>query len=304
MKEDVLALAEEIDGVSIKDDCDACLASGTELCRGDVECAESAHKACAKRLREIVERDACEDTTVSAYDLLQEEDRKALAWVREHGGLDMAASRFESGEIAADMLWGKGHGRFWTTDEFEEEISKRLMPEGMEWPKYTDGSYVEIGDEVVGPDYGERINIDAVKFRANGFILYDKNGFDKWYEDDDVFKRPPVLASDGEPLEVGQTVWNVNNGMEFTVSRLPKPGEYQAVEVRYRNGSSTSFDPDQLTHQRPEPPDSWDRIEEDATRMPGEYCERYEIYGDSFPQAEVMACDLVRRCRALAERGE
>lgn len=61
----------------------------------------------------------------------------------------------------------------------------------------------------------------------------------------------PVLADDGEPLEVGQTVWNVNNGMEFTVSRLPNPGEYQAVEVRYRNGSSTSFDPDQLTHQRP-----------------------------------------------------
>lgn len=148
--DEILALADELDGVSIKDNCDACLASGTGLCRGDLECAESAHKACAKRLREIVEHDECEVTTVSAYDLLSDDDREALAWVREMGG------------------------------------------------------------------------IEGVKNR--------------------------------------------------------------------------------IAHAKPEP-DTWKRIEEDATRMPGEYCERYGIYGDSFPQAEAMACDLVRRCRALAERG-
>ena len=93
LKEDVLALAEELDGVSVKENCEACLASGTSLCRGDLECAEPAHKACAKRLRAIAEHDADDVTTVSAYDLLPDEDRKAIAWVREHGGLGAVEKR-------------------------------------------------------------------------------------------------------------------------------------------------------------------------------------------------------------------
>lgn len=32
------------------------------------------------------------DTTVSAYDLLSEEDRESLDWVRDHGGLDALRS--------------------------------------------------------------------------------------------------------------------------------------------------------------------------------------------------------------------
>ena len=61
----------------------------------------------------------------------------------------------------------------------------------------------------------------------------------------------PVLAADGEPLEVGQTVWHVGNGIEFTVVGLPKPGEYQSVRLRLDDGAFTGFDSDQLTHQRP-----------------------------------------------------
>lgn len=57
------------------------------------------------------------DVTMSAHDLLPEAERDAIAWVREHGGL--------------------------------EEVRKRLMPEGMEWPRFEDGEPVRIGDEVV-----------------------------------------------------------------------------------------------------------------------------------------------------------
>ena len=38
------------------------------------------------RLADLI--DPGEDTTVDAYDLLSEEDREALRWVRGHGGLD------------------------------------------------------------------------------------------------------------------------------------------------------------------------------------------------------------------------
>ena len=150
MKDMLLSLADELEGMDVREGCRTCPADGTKDCRGDLSCEEAVARAVARRVREIVEHDECEVTTVSAYDLLPDEDREALRWVREMGGI--------------------------------EEVKNRIA------------------------------------------------------------------------------------------------------------------------HAKPEP-DSWERIEEDATRMPGEYCERYGIYGDSFPQAEAMACDLVRRCRALAERG-
>lgn len=248
IKEGVLALADELEAFE-DGDCEECSLYGQPECKGHLSCMEIMAWYAARKMREAVERDGEGATTVSAYDLLSDEDREAIAWVREHGGLDMAASRFESGEIAADMLWGKGHGRFWTTDEFEEEISKRLMPEGMEWPRFEDNAPVKFGDMALID--GDADMVEAVQIWIHGKpVIYGDNGSQQLEKGERV-KRPAVLAADGEPLEAGQTVWNVNNGMEFTVSRLPNPGEYQAVEVRYRNGSSTSFDPDQLTHQRP-----------------------------------------------------
>ena len=59
------------------------------------------------------------------------------------------------------------------------------------------------------------------------------------------------VRTDGRPLEVGQTVWHVGNGVEFTVIGLPRSGEYQAVKLRLDDGAVTGLDPDQLTHQRP-----------------------------------------------------
>lgn len=150
IREDVLALAGDVE--STIGGCYGCLLDKRGLCKAetDFDCNDEVCKLVAHRLRAIVEHEAESVTTVSAYDLLPEEDREALRWVREMGGI--------------------------------EEVKNRIA------------------------------------------------------------------------------------------------------------------------HAKPEQ-DSWERIEEDATRMPGEYCERYGIYGDSFPQAEAMACDLVRRCRALAERG-
>lgn len=62
-----------------------------------------------------------------------------------------------------------------------------------------------------------------------------------------------VYAADGEPLEVGQAVWHVRDGIEFTVAGLPNPGEYQSVKLRLGDEAFTGLDPDQLTHTKPEP---------------------------------------------------
>lgn len=220
LKEDVLALAEELDGVSIKDDCDACLASGTSLCRGDLECAESAHKACAKRLRDIVEHDAGEVTTMSAYDLLSEEDRKAIEWVREHGGLDTVASRIESAEIAADMLWGRGCGRFWTTDDFEEEISKRLMPEGYEWPRDETGELLRYGDRYIQDGAEHEVwHVDFDSYGDATILNADcsKCSLDKG----ERVKRPcKVLDADGAEIRVGDVLYRKSDGHMVEVAEV------------------------------------------------------------------------------------
>lgn len=135
-----------------------------------------------------------------------------------------------------------------------DALKARALPEGMEWlieawPKFEDDAPVKLGDMALID--GDADMVEAVQIWIHGKpVIYGDNGSQQLEKSERV-KRPAVRAADGEPLKVGQTVWNVNNGMEFTVSRLPKPGEYQSVEVRYRNGSSTSFDPCQLTHQRP-----------------------------------------------------
>ena len=231
-----------------------------------------------------------------------------------------------------------------------DEVKKRLMPEGMEWPRYADGALVEIGDEVVGPDYGESIRVDEVTFHANGFTLLSKNGGGKWYEIDDRFKRPAkVLDADGVEIRVADTVWHAKTGAEYRVLSLPdmdkgawvttktnpadrlflglavlthrapvlaadgrplREGEtvYDINDAKGYPGTvaSTELDrfghvkitceepvpasvyihPSRLTHERP---DSWERWEADLRRS--EMCEE--------------ACDdLVRRAKALAERGK
>lgn len=99
------------------------------------------------------------------------------------------------------------------------------------------------------------------------------------------------------------------------VKELPKPGEYQAVVVFAPPASHlTSFDPDQLTHERP---DSWERIEADCSKCCIEYCDEHGLLdaacntaeGDASTRhctdcgdscEERMARDLVRRAKKMA----
>lgn len=236
-------------------------------------------------------------------------------------------------------------------------LGDRLMPEGAEWPRYDSGEPVRIGDEYIDHE-GLLRKAERIVFIGDGYYLVSRIGTYYLRRYGQRVKRPPVLAADGEPLEVGQTVWHVSNGIQFTVVGLPKSGEYQAVKLRLDDGAFTGLDPDQLTHQRPvldadgvsihegdtvwltgepeyswtvtyvserhvggycnedgsaldmhskslthtqpEPPDSWERIEEDlGDEMAKQQC------GPISPElACKLAGEYVRRCKALAEKGE
>lgn len=154
--------------------------------------------------RKLAESAAAERETVRA------EDREAAAWVREMGGL--------------------------------EEVRKRLMPEGMEWPRYESGEPVMLGS-LVADDRGG--STAAISFELS---------------DDRVYVRD-FEGFPSQVLAVGERV------------------------------------------KRPEA-DSWERIEDDATKQPYSYCAERGLDDDALPTNEKFARDLVRRCKALAERGE
>lgn len=319
IREELLALADEL-GSYEDGDCEECIAYGQPECKVHLFCAEIIARYAARKVRDAVERDAEDVTTVSAYDLLSEEDREAIAWAREHGG--------------------------------PAAVEKRLMPEGMEWPT-VDGEPVAIGErmrscgiedcKVVGidpsnarlflafndiekgkaayfPDLAKdchrpapkALDADGVEIRVgdrlydtdtgcgrtvravndNGTVEFDgheNRGWFGWF----LTHRAPVLAADGEPLRVGETVWKVKNG----------DGPYHVQEIRDGvsvcvEETSCEFMPEELTHERPE---TWERLEEDAGKNPFDYCKDVGHRLDTCENSEAYkARDLVRRAKKLA----
>ena len=241
-----------------------------------------------------------------------------------------------------------------------ETLSKRLMPEGMEWPRFEDGEPVCIGSEILTTD-------GQVRCEHFALTITDDDGGVTTIDFGERVKRPAVLAADGEPLEAGQTVYNVGSSEERVVDHIEYEGggtpnvyyadggwDYPDLITHQRpvldadgvpiNVGDTVWDTETgcgrtvravndnetvefdgyenrgwfgkfLTHTKPEPPDSWERIEEDAdalaeAELNGEgsynaankYCNRRGLDGGTV--WVLMASDLVRRCRTLAERGK
>ena len=150
--------------------------------------------------------DPAADVSVSAYDLLPEEEREAIAWVREHGGLERVKKLLD---------WVVGHCStrqqldfdFWLSgrvmhelgfeedmadrDEVERRLLARLMPDGMEWPRFESGEPVRIGDVV------SDVEVRSVVFRDGGILLSDCTsvpGWGTWRSYKEPIKRPERLT--------------------------------------------------------------------------------------------------------------
>ena len=308
----------------------------------------------ARELREALGGEECdhaEDVSVSAYDLLPEEDRDAISWVRKHGGLDAVKRRWECLSYYADPVprsrmekrlarlqrqIDESHAALRRRNERIKELNhrasdltrenaelrKRAMPEGMCWPVFEDGEPVRPGDRLLdkGGDWFEAVSFvftcdwwsvrgyqtegfgdlndetrrklegmaygtcvkrpvpkvldaDGVEIRVgdrvwsthldepNGWIVIDP------HEDRDdsqtvlvsigdrtgharpenLTHRAPVLADDGRPLEVGQTVYHIADGKEYTVEELFEDG----AMVTHDGITGGRCRAEYLTHERP-----------------------------------------------------
>ena len=189
-----------------------------------------------------------------------------------------------------------------------DAIERSAMPDGVEWPRFEDGEIVRFGDKVSFGDEGGEVS--SIELQDEGyFLLHVCNGAgrcsQRHFSPVERVKRPPVLAADGEPLEVGQTVYGTRDQtpVEVIATHSHEYDGIRTVKCKDVNGC-LFYCPEDLTHAKPNL-DTWERIEEDATKNPFDYCKDVGHRLDTCENAErFKSRDLVRRARKLAERGE
>ena len=223
------------------------------------------------------ERDPADDVSMSAYDLLPEKDREAIAWVRDHGGLDHVRTEWRI-RVPYDRYKRRRQSLLRHIDECEtalrrrneriaelehergelyemarrlndqtDEMEARLMPEGMEWPRFEDGEPVRIGDEFEA-SCGIRGAVDAVIVYGDGFELRS-DGYKYEYDYSEHVNRPAskVFDTDGAEIRVGDTVWLVDGGGPYTV----KTTSGRLGTVEFEADEWTAAKPCAITHRAP-----------------------------------------------------
>lgn len=278
-REELMALADELESMDAREGCRTCPADGTKDCRGDLSCEEAVARAASRRIREMAGHDACEEavTTVGAYDLLPDEDREAIEWVREKGGLEAVKASVHQGAVEHGFLLKIAHALGTSiydgsdnADALLDKLSKRLMPEGMEWlveawPRFEDGEPVAFRDK--GLDiHGHARSVEGVKFTQGGFVFISDDMGNTWWANDrdpmedpeiDPGKRvkrlvPKALDAAGVEIRVGDTVWDVESGIEYEVVCI-HTDEDTPVRVMRTDGShlAKAAKPSTLTHRAP-----------------------------------------------------
>lgn len=243
----------------------------------------------ARELREALGgdgRDHAADVSVSAYDLLPQEDREAIAWMRERGGLDAVKRRWECLSYYADpvprvCMERRLARRQRQIDECHAALRRRLdaiarlasendalslecaqmrprlMPEGFEWPTFESGEPVMLGDSVTEYVAGGEFEVRSIEFRDG--VTYLREGFRTEgiviVRPGERVKRPApkVLDADGVEIREGDRVWS---------TQLDEPHEWIVIDPHEDRGDSQTVlvsigdrtghaRPDNLTHRAP-----------------------------------------------------
>ena len=203
------------------------------------------------------------------------EDREAAEWVRDHGGLESVKNL---------LNWVIGHCSTKQQLDFDFWLSGRVM--------------YELGfDE----DMADR---DEVERRLLARLMPE--GMEWLVEAWPRFEggRPVRFSDDLE-----------RNGDEYNVGAvtLYRNGNFALNFLAYSKGERVnrpaSFDPDRLTHERPE---SWERLEEDVSALidrnfecTGAMQDYVDERGVKCPHGILylgVVQDVLRRAKALAER--
>lgn len=169
-----------------------------------------------------------------------------------------------------------------------------------------DGEPLEVGQMVYVIENGKTHHVTEVDAVSKRFRSMEQVDGSHWLDPTCFTHKRPVLDADGVPLREGDTVWN-HSGFAYGVVTSIDAGSLMGT-VRYVNGGVEFRDAAKdLTHTRP---DSWERLEEDASKETCEYfgskhcdcstCKRLERSVKDCGTAK--SHDLIRRAKALAEK--
>lgn len=121
---------------------------------------------------------------------------------------------------------------------------------------------------------------------------------------DDIARRLHALMphdTDGREIKVGDTIKRVHSGLQIHVADVvPLP-------VLTLDGDGTSRVAARVPHLwRVMEPDSWEKLEKDATMLPHDYLTTKDASDKRYGVVALtaMTADLVRRAKALAKAGE
>lgn len=214
-------------------------------------------------------------------------------------------------------LWAKANGwpDFKDGENFGEWLERCAIPR----PRFDDEEPVQSSDmEEIGAMATYRVYMDGSwEFEPDKYE--DETSPKPWDAQfgtrNDRVKRPApeALGADGKPIKVGETVWGILSGIEGTVSSL---NDDSTAYVEWDDERwSPCIDCCNLTHT---PPDTQERIDEDARKDQFEYwqCLEYECCGcpieiegmnpkkryECNDCCSAMALDLLRRQRELDAR--
>lgn len=129
-------------------------------------------------------------------------------------------------------------------------IKKSLLKKEREankfWPRFEDGERVRVGDEVAHYQSGERVKVHFIEFGQYQTKMYGRDQFPVAVCNSAgqlVVKRPPLIAKDGKPIEVGQTLYGESDGKAWEIDR---------VDQHYAWSGEKRLRPMWLLHERPD----------------------------------------------------
>ena len=119
------------------------------------------------------------------------------------------------------------------------------------WPRFDDGAPVRVGD-LLNAESGEG-HAEGIEFRPDGCVIHTER-VNRFIAYGTMLKRPSLKAADGQPIEVGQTLYG-GDGQAWEVRNVEHGEKYPVYAVGADPENSyelKKLKPEWLTHEKPD----------------------------------------------------
>ena len=190
-------------------------------------------------------------------------------------------------------------------DEENAELKAELaliQPEDayMKLPLDADGAAIHVGDAV----YFESEVAKVCGMRWNGVswsLSLHNHAEDTASHRCRLVPTAALVGADGAPIAVGDIVYRDDDPEPLQVDFIYAGSTgYCTVRLKDSAGIYTSADAPRLSRKKPEPADSWEKLEEDVNLGCRDYCEKHRLEECDYN----MRVHILARAKKLAKAGE